>query len=142
MGIDMSFLRLLLQDLAEVILPDAPKEGSHLMRFLEHPLGKKDGKKTVKRRAQFTNTSLFGGSSSAKADGTQTVASQQTYCLRYMRAASCRKQPKSNPAAHRETILIQALLLPPGVLKTVSSPYLHKPNNLRLHPSTTNTDCV
>lgn len=104
--------------------------------------GKGEKTKTVKGRAQFTNTSLFEGSSSAKADGTQTVASQQTYCLWYMRATSCRKQPKSNPAPHRETILIQALLLSPGVLKTVSSPYLHKPNNLRLRPSYLNTDCV
>ena len=45
--------------------------------------------------------SLFVGSSSAEADGTQTVASQQTYCLWYTRAASCRKQPKTNSAPHR-----------------------------------------
>lgn len=89
------------------------------------------------------NISLFEGSSSAKADGIQTVASQQTYCLWYMRAVSCRKQPKTNSTPHRGTILIQALL-PPSVLKTVSSPYLHKPHNSRLHPSYANTDseCV
>ena len=89
------------------------------------------------------NISLFEGSSSAKADGIQTVASQQTYCLWYMRAASCRKQPKTNSTPHRGTILIQALL-PPCVLKTVSSPYLHKPHNSRFHPTYANTDseCV
>lgn len=86
------------------------------------------------------NISLFEGSSSAKADGTQTVASQQTYCLWYMRAASCRKQPKTKSAPHRGTILIQALF-PPCVLKTVSSPYLHKAHNSRLHLTYANTDC-
>lgn len=55
-----------------------------------------------------------------------------------MRAASCRKQPKTNSTPHRATILIQALH-PPCVLKTVSSPYLHKPNNSRLHPTYANT---
>lgn len=58
-----------------------------------------------------------------------------------MRAASCRKQPKTNSTLHRGTILIQ-VLLPPCVLKTVSSPYLHKPHNSRLHPTYANTDCV
>lgn len=58
-----------------------------------------------------------------------------------MRAASCRKQPETNSTPHRGTILIQALPLP-CVLKTVSSPYLHKPHNSRLHPTYANTDCV
>lgn len=58
-----------------------------------------------------------------------------------MRAASCRKQPKTNSAPHRGTILIQALSLP-CVLKTVSSLYLHKPHNSRLHPTYANTDSV
>lgn len=58
-----------------------------------------------------------------------------------MRAASCRKQPKTNSTPHRGTILIQALPLP-CVLKTVSSPYLHKPHNSRLHPTYANTDSV
>lgn len=58
-----------------------------------------------------------------------------------MRAASCHKQPKTNSTLHRGTILIQAIL-PPCVLKTVSSPYLHKPHNSRLHPTYANTDSL
>lgn len=58
-----------------------------------------------------------------------------------MRAASCRKQPKTNSTPHRGTILIQALPYP-CVLKTVSSPYLHKPHNSRLHPTYANTGSV
>lgn len=72
---------------------------------------------------------------------THSVASQQTHSMWYTRAVSCRKQPEPNSAPHRGTVFIRALL-PPCVLKTVSSPYLHKPYNWRLHPTYANTDTL
>lgn len=37
-GVHMSLLSLPLQDLAKVVGADAPEEGGHLMRLLNHPL--------------------------------------------------------------------------------------------------------
>lgn len=111
MRIDMGFFGLLLQDLPKVVAPDAPEKGSHLIGFLDHPLRNEKIQHSSYSELSLQNISLCEQSSSAKADGIQTVASQQTYCLRYTRAASCRKQPETNSAAHRGTILIQALSL-------------------------------
>lgn len=79
MGVDVGFFGLLLQDLPEVVGTDAPEEGSHLVGFLDHPL--RENKNSSYSELSLQNISLFEGSSSAKADGIQTVASQQTYCL-------------------------------------------------------------
>lgn len=80
MRVYVAFFGLLLQDLPKTVGPDAPEERSHLVGFLDHPL-KKEEKNSSYSELSLQNISLFEGSSSAKADGIQTVASQQTYCL-------------------------------------------------------------
>lgn len=56
MGIHMSFLSLLLQDLSKFIFANAPEESCSFVRFLNHPLqiGRRKNKKTNHK----TNTKL------------------------------------------------------------------------------------
>lgn len=70
-----------------MVFANAAKEGGHLVGFLDHPLRmegmEKEGKKinSCYTELSLQNKRLFERSSSAKADGIQTVASQQTHCL-------------------------------------------------------------